>query len=161
MKPSSEIIEIVKLIDSGITIFLNNANEIKIGKYESIVECRLILNLCIRHIESINELAKLDMVYLPSAMVLTRTVFESAINALWLIQPEDVFKCESRYLSRLYKYEEWLNDQMKYFDSLNWSSIKYAEEKESIVEFRTGFEKQLLIKGYQISNSKKLSPNID
>jgi hypothetical protein len=149
MKPTSEIIDIVKLIDNGITIFLNNANEIEIGEYESIVECRLILNLCIRHIESINELAKQDLLFAPSAMVLGRSSFESAINALWLIYPQDIFECESRYNGRLKNYEEWIGKQIRFFNDLGWDTKNYTEEKKSLSEFINDLDIELNRKGYE------------
>ncbi len=114
------------------------------------------MNLCIRYLESINELAKQDLVYLPSAMVLSRSVFESAINVLWLMQPNDLFECESRYLSRLRDYENWISGQIKYFNNLNWNTDKYEEEKKLIIEFRKDIEKLLEDKGYKTSNSKNL-----
>lgn len=149
MKPNSEIIDIIKLINKGITIFLNNTNEIKIGEYESIVECRLILNVCIRHIESINELAKQDLLFLPSAMVLGRSSFETAINALWLIYPQDIFECESRYSGWLRDYEGWIGKQIRFFNDLGWETKKYTEEKKSLSEFINNFDIELNRKGYK------------
>lgn len=160
MKPTSEIIDIVKLIDNGITIFLNNANEIEIGEYESIVECRLILNLCIRHIESINELAKQDLLFAPSAMVLCRSSFESAINALWLIYPQEIFQCESRYSSRLRNYEEWIGKQIRIFKALGWETKKYTEEKKSLSEFINSFEIELNKKGYEAIKQKNFKSQL-
>jgi hypothetical protein len=156
MESTPEILSIVKLVDNGITNFLNITNELEVGEYESVVESRLILNLCIRHLESINELAKQDLVYLPSAMVLSRSVFESAINVLWLMHPNDLFECESRYLSRLEEHEVWITNQIKYFDSLNWNSDKYAEEKRLIFEFRRSVENLLKDKGYKTSSRKNV-----
>lgn len=156
MEPTPEILSLVKLIDNGIVIFIDKSNKLKLGEYESILESKLILNLCIRHIESINELAKQDLVYLPSAMVLSRSVFESAINVLWLMHPNDLFECESRYLSRLEDYEKWVNSQIKYYRLLNWKSDQYNEEKRLIFEFRKGIEKLLKDKGYKACSSKNV-----
>lgn len=69
MESTPEILQLTSLVAEGIGIYLEKTSKIVIGKYESVVESRLILNLCLRHIESINELAQKDLVYLPSAMV--------------------------------------------------------------------------------------------
>jgi hypothetical protein len=156
MEPTPEILSVVKLVDKGILTFLHKADELVVGEYESVLESRFILNLCLRHLESINELAKQDLVYLPSAMVLSRSVFESAINALWLMYPNDLFECESRYLNRLEDYEIWISGQIQYFNLLNWNSDKYVEEKRLIFEFRMKVEKLLKDKGYKTSSKKNI-----
>ncbi len=151
-----EILNICKLIDEGISTFINTTNTLIIGRYESVVESKLILNLCIRHLESINELAKKDLVFLPSAMTLSRSVFESAVNVLWMMFPKDIYECETRYISHLKEYEDWLVGQIKFFNSLKWNADKYVNEKDIISEFRKAIEKLLNEKGYKIYPKQKI-----
>jgi hypothetical protein len=151
MEQKNKILQISSLVDTGITNFLNCTEGIPMGRFESIVESRIILNLCIRYLESINELAKSDMVYLPSVMVLSRSLFESAINALWLLYPSDIFECESRFISRLEQYEASLNKLIKFYKSHNWKFSDIDAHLQSINNFSQPLKELLLSKGYKIS----------
>jgi len=150
MEYKEEILRITSIVDKGIADFLDKANEVSIGEFESIVEGRIIINLCIRYLESINELAKIDLVYLPSAMVLSRSLFESAINVLWLLYPSDIFECESRYIGRLKSYEDWITKQIKFKKSQNWLFDNLDNHLKEISSFRDSIQKLLVKKGYEI-----------
>lgn len=156
MDSNIEIINIAKLVDDGISNFLNKTNPLRFERYDSIVESKLILNLCISHLESINELAKKNLSFLPSAMVLSRSVFESSIKVVWMMYPPNIYECENRYLSHLRDYEDWLEKQIKFFNSQKWDSSKYVEEKRIISGFRKYIEDLLASKGYKIQPSKSL-----
>ena len=151
MKPTFEILQLTSLIEEGLTTFVEKTSTIEIGKYESVVESRIILNLCLRYFESINLLAKNDFVNLPSAMVLGRSLFESAINILWILHPDNIFECESRFLARLKKYEDWISDQIKFFNLQKWNSDAFINQKEQINHFIIALEKLLLEKGQRLT----------
>jgi hypothetical protein len=76
-----------------------------VGKFESDVEALLLFNLVIRDIEAILTLARTDLVLLPSANVLARAVFEIALKAAWIVQPDDPFDREVRWLAHLAEEE--------------------------------------------------------
>jgi uncharacterized protein DUF5677 len=76
----------------------------QLGKYESDYECRIQLALTVRHIESVIELARRDLVLYPSAMVLARAAFETAANIMWVMSPTNPFDREARWLAMLGEY---------------------------------------------------------
>jgi hypothetical protein len=149
MLPTDEILRMVALVDNGISRFLDHAKNVQISMYESIAESRVLLNICIRHFDAINELAKKDLVYLPSVLVLARTLFETAVNVLWILYPDDIFECESRYLTRLIGYEAWIKQQIDFYNLQKWNSGTYSELFEMTFQFRTALQKLLAEKGYQ------------
>src|SRR4051794_22976285 len=87
------------------------AGRAELTKYESHTEAYNLLSLAGRHIEALAELARRDMVLLPAANSLARAVLEAAVRAIWLLQPDDVFEREGRYLSHLQEEEHVLRRQ--------------------------------------------------
>lgn len=89
LQPTLEILKIRELIDQAVAGFVNALITVpQLAKWEADVEAMLLLNLAIRNIEAILELAGTDLILLPSANVLDRAVFEIALKAAWLVQPE-------------------------------------------------------------------------
>jgi len=89
-------------MDGVIGSFLTARNALPpIGKWEADIEAVKLFNLAIRDIESIIELAKADLVLLPGANVLARAVFEISLKAAWMVQPDDPFQREVRWLVHL------------------------------------------------------------
>jgi len=60
-------------------------------------------NLALRHAQSTVTLAKTDMVLAPSAWVTARAATEAAARCLWLLQPEDEWQREARWLALLHE----------------------------------------------------------
>src|SRR5437870_4587810 len=59
--------------------------------YEADFEARTLMWLIIRNSEGVYELAKKDLVLLPAALSASRSAFEIAVRALWLLDPKDPF----------------------------------------------------------------------
>src|SRR5262249_17233852 len=88
LPPTETMLQVVSLIDDAIARFLKARRSLPpLGTFESEVEAVKLFNLVIRHIESITELAKIDLVLAPSANVLARAAFEIAARAAWMITP--------------------------------------------------------------------------
>jgi len=89
-------------MDGAIQAFLTRRKSLPpLGRWEADIEANNLFNLAIRHIESIVELARRDLVLLPSANVLARAVFETSVKAAWMVQPDDPFQRELRWLAHL------------------------------------------------------------
>jgi len=100
--PTPTILQIGELLNSAIDDFLKARNTIQgLGKWEAALEANNLFNLVIRDIESIVELARVDLVLLPGANVLARAVFEISLKAAWMVQPEDPFQRELRWLAHI------------------------------------------------------------
>lgn len=73
--------------------------------YEADVEANLMIHLTIRDAEGLALLAREGTFMYPAAMVLTRAAYEGALRVLWMLQPDDPFDREARYLAMLKETE--------------------------------------------------------
>jgi uncharacterized protein DUF5677 len=102
LRPTPAILKISGLIDGVVGHFLKARETIPpLGRWEAEFEAINLFNLVIRDIESIVELAKIDLVLLPGANVLARAAFEISVRAAWMVQPDDLFQRELRWLAHL------------------------------------------------------------
>jgi len=107
-----------------------------LGKYESSVEAQNLFRLAIRNVEGVIQLAKSDLVLLPPAMAAARAAFEAAVKACWLVDPEDPYDREARYLVQLHSEERYLQRLAKRFDAAGISSSNLHVREGQIREFR-------------------------
>jgi hypothetical protein len=109
--------------------------------YEADVECWNILKLIGRQVEGVITLAESDLVLLPSAMVLTRSVFEAAAKCMWMLAPEDPFNREVRWLAHLQSEEDFLRKAADLSDRGGPSedAAKNRSRAEQFRDFRTQF----------------------
>ena len=77
-------------------------------KYEAGKEARNLFNLAIRHIDGVIALARHDLVLLPPALMAARAGFEAAIRPVWLVDADDPFDPEARWLVHLASEERYL-----------------------------------------------------
>jgi len=120
-KPTENIISTCDLIDEGIGKFLDSLKNDHFGRYEFEVECLLNITHSIRILESIVELARKDLVYIQSALILSRSLFETLIKTSWILNPSDIFELESRYVAQLNTECEFWTDSSD-FMKIFWSS---------------------------------------
>ena len=112
IKPTTAILKIADLLDDAIHGFLRTTDlePAHLGKYESEVETRHLLFLMVRNIEALLTLARTDLVLLPPACVLARAAFEIGLKAAWMVQPEDAYARELRWLVHLKEEERALEE---------------------------------------------------
>jgi hypothetical protein len=79
------------------------------GKYEADIEAWLLFNLAIRHTEGVIALARHDLILLPPAQMAARAGFEAAVKAAWLVDADDPFDREARWLAHLSFQERYLS----------------------------------------------------
>ncbi|BCL39680.1 DUF5677 domain-containing protein [Nostoc sp. MS1] len=113
-----------------------------IGRYEADVEASNLLKLIIRHVESIISISQSDLVLLPSAIVVARSAYETAIKLLWIIDPQDPFNREVRWLAHLQTEEEFY---IKMSNKLGKFGLGQEEQElaTAIKEFRLGVTDKL------------------
>ena len=114
-----------------------------LGRYEADVECLNLLRLIIRHVESVIELACRDLVLLPSAMVLARAGYETAIKLLWIADPDDPFQREVRWLAHLQSGEDYYMKMAAQEAKLGGGGEAKQKVAELIRQFRTNVTAQL------------------
>lgn len=74
-----------------------------LGRYESETEAAFQIILIARHAEAIATVAAAGSRLYPAATTLARACFETAARVLWVLDPEDPFERERRWLSRLHE----------------------------------------------------------
>jgi len=84
-----------------------------LGEYEAEVEAFNLLKLIIRHVESVVALSARDLVLLPSAMVVARAAYEATVRLLWMVDPDDPFQREVRWLAHLQTEERYYMNMAK------------------------------------------------
>src|SRR5688572_25900578 len=100
--PTPEIRATAEAIERAIGWFLERRPSIaEISYFEASVEAHNLLNLAVRQLEGIIELARRDLVLLPAAAVLARAAMETSVRAIWLLQEEDPYEREARWLAHL------------------------------------------------------------
>jgi hypothetical protein len=148
-KPNEGIVNTCNLIDQGIGTFLTSRNR-ELGKFEYEVECFINLTHTIRILESILELARKDLVYIQSALVLTRTLFETLVKVAWILHPNYNFENESRYVSHLNTecelWAKWVNE----LEKISADTKQFKSFEEGYLDFKNKLSSLLEDQGYAI-----------
>lgn len=105
--------------------------------YEADRESILMMWLLMRHVESVIALARRDLILLPGAYLSARVAFEIGIKILWMLDPEDPFKREVRWLTHLRTEEDF---HRKIANEIGQSASNRAD---LIGSFRTSVERKL------------------
>jgi hypothetical protein len=126
-------------------------------RFEAEAEAYTILKLLIRHLESVCELARHDLVLLPSAIVLCRAAFEASVRVRWMLRPVDPYEREVRWVLHL-------RSGIKHFSMLEHNThtpkdiaAYYGLRRQSYAQFDTEISKLLTEEGYTLPNQ---APNI-
>lgn len=80
-----------------------------LGKYEAEVEALNLFKLAVRNIEGVVALARCDLALVPPALVAARAALEAAVKGAWLVDADDPFDREARWLAYLASEERYLN----------------------------------------------------
>lgn len=145
-----EIQRIVALFEESIgylTPILQRINENKLGKYESEKEAFNLLVIVLRDIEAFLLLAKKDLSLLPAAEAVARPAFEIATRIVWMLQPNDPFDREARWILHI-KAEEDDREKMVKFQKELGVKVEQNNLLSEIRNFREGITDLLKQKGY-------------
>jgi hypothetical protein len=99
------LVQAADVLDSAVPVVLAALERLS-TPYEAEVEANLMILLSVRDAEGVALLAREGPWMYPAAMVLTRAAYESALRTLWMLQPEDPFERETRYLALLEETEK-------------------------------------------------------
>lgn len=139
IEPPESLRRVADLIDEGVRQVVQDAPKratITLGRYEAPIEGKVLVTLQARHLEALCELARRDVVLLPPAMVIARSIFETAARTLWLLHPTDAFEGEARWLAHLQTEESWLNKAGKLLETLGEDPIEFYSQAEQFRAFR-------------------------
>lgn len=139
LPPTPATLDSTRLLYQVTSGFLEERKTIRgLGKYEADREGLVMMYLLIRYVEGVIALAEHDLVLLPSAMVLTRSAFETATRGRWMLHPKDPFEREVRWLAHLKGNEEYLNRLIEAVKLSGQDSSQLAAEKREFESFRMG-----------------------
>lgn len=136
MHPTLEIKKVCVLLEQLIHHFLNPPTPYDLGEFEFKTECYILIGLIIRDVESITTLGKSDLVLLPSAMNLARSALEKAIIILWILNPDDPFNREVRWLAQIKTEEDYLARISRRMNELGVDNQEFLKNKDAISKFR-------------------------
>lgn len=127
------------------------------GRFEAEMEIYTILKLLLRHLESVCQLARHDLVLLPSAVVVARAAFEAQVRARWILKPVDPYEREVRWVLYLRSASEHCEklESNKYIPKQVGEA--YSRRRSSYDKFDEDICRLLVERGYKIP---KQSPNI-
>jgi Family of unknown function (DUF5677) len=142
-----------ELLDDLVARFLATRRETlpPLGKYEAEIEAQNLFNLAIRHLEGVLALARTDLVLLPPALAASRACFEAAVKAAWLVDADDPFDREARWLVHLASEE-------RYCARIADRFIKLGHGRETLVSSLR--EREAKIKTFRVAVEAKLPKHV-
>jgi hypothetical protein len=133
--PTAAVITACDAIDQVIEAFIAAKTKLVPSRYEADVEAINLFNLVIRHVEGVIALARTDLVLVPPAYVIARAAFETATKAAWMVDADDPFDREARWLVHLQE-EERAHQRTAERSTDPASVARSAEHAQAIREFR-------------------------
>lgn len=126
-------------------------------RFEAETEAYTIMKLLIRHLESVCQLARHDLVLLPSAVVLSRAAFEASVRGRWMLRPVDPFEREVRWVLHLRSATEQCSKLERSTYTPQDTVAAYGCRRETYARFDVAISKLLAERGYSLP---KQAPNI-
>jgi hypothetical protein len=135
-------------LDAAIGLFLDASRTLPcLGTYESEVEALNLFYLAIRDTEGVIALVRADLVLLPAAIAASRAAFEVAVKAAWMIDADDPYNREVRWLTHLRSEERYYDRVAQRLESLGNDAKSLRARTETFRSFRQAVV-QILPAGY-------------
>lgn len=96
--PTREMLRFVGRVDAAIAPLIAPRSAALGTEWEAPRHAWCLSNLTLRHAEAVLVLARTDTVLVPSAWVSARAAMEAAARSLWLMEPDDPWDRERRWL---------------------------------------------------------------
>ncbi len=103
--PSAEVLAACHQLDRAVGRFLDARQRLQVGRFEADIEACLLFNLVARHVEAVISLARTDLALLPAAYATARSAFETATKAAWMVDSDDPYAREARWLAHIAEEE--------------------------------------------------------
>jgi len=114
-----------------------------LGKYEAEVEALNLFKIAIRNIEGVITLARHDLILLPPALAAARGCFETAVKAAWLVDADDPFDREARWIVHLSSEESYLARMASQLEELGQDVTTLRQSETRIRDFRRSVDGRL------------------
>ena len=141
-----------KELETAVGRFLDARRTLPVlGKYESELEALNLFYLALRDVEGVITLGRSDLVLLPPAVAAARAAFESGVKSAWLVDADDHYGREVRWLAHLAGEERLYKRLGQRLAELGENSGTANEREESINRFRTAVAQKLPDKFKELS----------
>jgi hypothetical protein len=114
-----------------------------LGKYEAEIEALNLFKLAVRNIEGVVALARCDLVLLPPALVAARASLEAAVKGGWLVDADDPFDREVRWLAHLASEERYLNRVADKLSNAGLDAARWRNRAAIIRDFHLNVSNKL------------------
>jgi hypothetical protein len=143
---TGSIKSICELLDRIVGNFIATCREtLPPLRYEAEREASNLFKIAIRNLEGVMELARCDLVLLPPALAAARACFEAAVKGAWLVNADDPFDREARWLVHLASEERYLNRIADRFQrsKRDVAGFRQDDKAKAIRDFRLSVEAEL------------------
>jgi hypothetical protein len=104
--PCGELLRIADILDQVIAQYLTALRSAAaVGRWEAPQEGFALASLLIRNVEAVIGMARNDEVLVTAAWSNARVSFELSARIVWMLQPDDRYEAECRWLAFLSEYE--------------------------------------------------------
>lgn len=142
--PTPALIEAAKLLEDLSLIAIKAIGKLENVKYyENSSEAVTLGYVVVRQVESVAILAKRDLVTIPAALVISRSILEMTARILWMLQPEDPMQREARWLALLGVEASYLQRLGKFQSSFGQDGTTVLESARKTAEFKNAVEEKL------------------
>lgn len=138
--PTEKITEITKSFQEIISRFEHiidsDLQSTKFKSYDSDVAIADYIKLLIKNIEGVLCLANTNLLFLPTALIISRSIFELSVKFLWLMEPDNFIERENRLISILDKDIEERKTYIRAISNLkvNQSDIDTIKSDKQVIE---------------------------
>lgn len=141
---TEDLIRACDALDGVISAFLSARQRVAgFSQYESTAEALNLFNLVIRHVEGVLVLAREDLVLLPAAYASARAALETSTKAAWMVDADDPFVREARWLAHLQEEERVYERAAKRTADDSRDSSGFAARAADLKQLRLGITDKL------------------
>jgi hypothetical protein len=132
--PCEQILSVTAALEHMISRYLEALRSTPpIGRWEAPQEGATMSWLLIRNVEAVIELARLDEVLVTAAWCNARAAFELSARIIWMLQPDDPYQAECRWLAYL---EEWEKVERNIANEAPGHAERHTQRAEAIRAIR-------------------------
>lgn len=142
---TAPVARVCELLDDLVARFIATCRDTlpPLGKYEAEIESLNLFKIAIRNTEGVLALARRDLALLPPALAAARSCFETAVKAAWLVNADDPFDREARWLIHLASEERYLARVADRLEKIG-NDVTALRNRESIIRnFRLAVDAKL------------------
>jgi Family of unknown function (DUF5677) len=142
--PTKAVTSACDALDEVIARFLDSRASVRgYEKYSSSAEALLLFNLVIRQVEGVLVAARHDLVLLPAALACARAALETAAKAAWMLDTNDPFVRETRWLAHVEEEARVYDRSSKRYSEVGQDASYFAGRAIQIRAFRKAVEAKL------------------